>query len=158
MHGRNNPHAPADGQSDDLKSFGFEDSGDAWMDRFQEADVPVLLGSIGPYEVLAEVGRGGQGVVYRARQPGMGRDVAVKRLLAGSFATASMRRRFEREIQAVSALNHPNIVTVFAMDVIDAQPVLAMEWVDGVPLTRWAAGESPGGRDSPAGPGGRRDT
>lgn len=96
--------------------------------------------SIGPYELEAEVARGGQGIVFRARQPGTNRTVAIKRLLVGSFSTAAMRQRFQREIEAAAALSHPNIVTVYGMDVVDGQPIFAMEWIDGVPVTVWAAG------------------
>src|SRR6185436_648315 len=53
-------------------------------------------------------------------------------------ASDSARRRFEREVEAVSTLSHPNIVTVYGMDVIDGQPLLAMEWVDGVTVNKWA--------------------
>lgn len=124
--------------------FGLGDAAEEWLDRVREAESPAALGSIGPYEVIEEVARGGQGVVYRARQPGLRREVALKRLRAGGLASASERRRFEREIEAAAALSHPNIVTAYAADVVDAQPVLAMEWVEGEPFTRWAAGE--GGR------------
>lgn len=109
------------------------------MDRLREAESPPTLGSIGSYEILAEVARGGQGVVYRARQPGMGRDVALKRLRAGAVASAAVRRRFDREIEAASSLNHAHIVTAYAVEMVDGLPVLAMEWVDGVKITQWAA-------------------
>jgi tetratricopeptide (TPR) repeat protein/tRNA A-37 threonylcarbamoyl transferase component Bud32 len=91
---------------------------------------------------VAEVGRGGQGIVYRARQRGVGRDVALKRMIAGSFATEPARRRFEREVEAAATLRHVGVVTVYGLEMIGAEPVLAMEWVDGVPITRWAR---PGG-------------
>ena len=123
----------------DLALFGLDDPREAWLDRLREAEMPARLGCIGSYEILEEVSRGGQGVVYRARQPGLRREVALKRLVAGAFASPAARRRFEREIEAASTLNHPNIVTAYATEIVDGQPVLAMEWVDGAPLTRWAA-------------------
>lgn len=135
--------APADG--DALDSFRFDTPDEVWLDRFRSADTPAPLGSIGPYDILAEIGRGGQGVVYKARQPGTGRVVAVKRLAAGAWASTRSRRRFDHEVRAVSSLRHPNIVTVFAMDVVDGVPVFAMEWIDGLPITRWAAGGDPAG-------------
>src|SRR5205814_2086928 len=61
-----------------------------------------------------------------------------KRLLAGSFATPAQRRRFGREVEAAAALNHPGLVTVYGTEILDGLPVLAMEWVDGVPITDWA--------------------
>lgn len=102
--------------------------------------MPVSAGRIGPYELVSEVDRGGQGVVFKARQPGTSRPVALKRLIGGSFATRAARARFEREIEAICSLNHPNIVTVFGVETIDGAPVLAMEWIDGQPLDEWARG------------------
>ena len=68
---------------------------------------------LGPYEILAPLGSGGMGEVYRARDTRLNRDVAVK-VLPASFATDEDRlRRFAREAQAASALNHPNILAVF---------------------------------------------
>ena len=120
-----------------LDGFGFDLPDDDWLDRLRESEAQLNLGRIGSYELIEEVSRGGQGVVFRARQPGTQREIALKRLLAGSFATASMRRRFEREVEAAAALNHPNIVTVFGCETVDGNPQLAMEWVDGVPVTEW---------------------
>jgi len=77
--------------------------------------------------------------VYRAREPRTGREVALKRLAAGSWSTPAARRRFEREIELVIALAHPGIVRVHGVEVIDGVPLLAMEWVEGEPLTAWAA-------------------
>ncbi|MFG0317424.1 MAG: tetratricopeptide repeat protein [Planctomycetota bacterium JB042] len=131
----------------DPSEFGFEfdDADDAWMDRVREAESPREPGRIGPYELLEEVGRGGQGVVFRARRRDTGRVLALKRLAAGAFATASMRRRFEREVEAAAALEHPNIVEVVGVEFVDGVPILAMEWIDGVPATEWAAGAGAGG-------------
>ncbi|UCE59885.1 MAG: serine/threonine protein kinase [Phycisphaerales bacterium] len=136
-------------QVDDVPdSFGLSGESDEWMDRLREAEAPATLGCIGPYELIEEVSRGGQGIVYRARQPGTKREIVVKRLLAGSFATPAMLRRFEHEVELAASLSHPNIVTVFGIEIIDGQPLLAMEWIDGVPINEWAArGES--GRRSP---------
>ncbi len=122
-------------------SFGLGGESDEWMDSLREAEAPTSLGSIGPYELIEEISRGGQGIVYRAHQPGTKREIAVKRLLAGSFATSAMLRRFEREVELAASLSHPNIVTVFGMDIIDGQPLLAMEWIDGVPVDQWAEGD-----------------
>jgi len=122
----------------DRDMFGLDLPDDTWMDRVREAEAPGVLGCIGSFELLDEVSRGGQGIVYRARQPGTKREIAVKRMLAGSFATPAMRRRFEREVELASALNHPNIVTVFGIEMADGQPLLAMEWIEGVPVDQWA--------------------
>ncbi|MHC4065970.1 MAG: serine/threonine-protein kinase, partial [Planctomycetota bacterium] len=129
----------AEGSDASWARFGFDDAGEAWLDHIREAEAPLPIGSLGPYELCQEVSRGGQGVVYRAQQRGTNRDIAVKRLLAGALATPSMRRRFEREAEVLASLNHPNVVTVFAMDIVDGVPLVAMEWLDGVPITTWAA-------------------
>lgn len=117
-----------------------------WLHRLREAELPVSTGRIGPYELVSEVDRGGQGVVFKARQPGTSRPVALKRLIGGSFATRAARARFEREIEAICSLSHPNIVTVFGVETIDGAPVLAMEWIDGRPLDEWARGADGLGR------------
>src|SRR5438105_11569714 len=87
--------------------------------------MPLTAGThLGPYEVLAPIGAGGMGEVYRARDPRMGREVAIK-VSAGRFSD-----RFEREVHAVAALNHPNICHVY-----DVGPdYLVMELVDGATL------------------------
>ena len=130
----------ADLETEDAALFGFADSSTAWFDRARKAVAPEPLGSIGEYEILDEVSRGGQGIVYRARQPGTGRLIALKRLLAGSFSTKLDRRRFEREIEAASSLRHPGIVTIYGVDFASGSPSLAMEWIDGATVTEWARG------------------
>lgn len=117
----------------DLSAFGFDD-GDSWLERFRAARQDAPLGRIGPYEVLAEAGRGGQGVVYRARQPGLERDVAIKRLVRGALAPPGLRERFAREIAATACLDHPSVVRVLSYEEFDGQPLLVMEWVDGQSL------------------------
>ena len=122
----------------------FDDSTSdaAWIERLREAERPATAGRIGPYEFVAEASRGGQGVVFRARQPGTNRHVALKRILGGRLATREARARFEREVEAVCGLDHPNIVTVYGVESIDGQPVLAMEWIDGQPVDEWALGDA----------------
>jgi eukaryotic-like serine/threonine-protein kinase len=126
---------------DALVEFGFD--GDDWLRILREGRTNPL-GTLGSYDLVAEVGRGGQGVVYRGRQRGTGREVALKRLLAGAFATDEARKRFEREVEAASTLRHAGVVTVYGLEMVEGQPVLAMEWIEGIPITRWAA--SDGGR------------
>lgn len=90
------------------------------------------------YEVLGEIHRGGQGVVYRAVQQTTNRIVAVKVLLAGSLATSRQRRRFEREIELVAHLSHPNIVTVYdSGETSQGHHYLVMEYIEGQPLDQW---------------------
>jgi serine/threonine-protein kinase len=83
------------------------------------------------YEVQGELGRGGMGVVYKARHLRLQRTVALKMLLAGAHAELSGRERFQREAEAVAALRHPNIVQVFDVGEVDNRPYFTMEFVEG---------------------------
>jgi Tol biopolymer transport system component len=90
---------------------------------------------LGPYEIVAAIGAGGMGEVYRARDTRLGRDVALK-LLAGAVADdVERQQRFAREAHAVAALNHPNIVTIHSVEAIDGRHFLTMELVDGRALS-----------------------
>jgi len=85
---------------------------------------------LGPYEVLAAIGAGGMGEVYRARDTRLGRDVAIKVLPAAFAADPDRLRRFEQEARAIAALNHPNICQIH-----DIGPgYLVLEFVEGEPL------------------------
>jgi len=86
---------------------------------------------IGHYEILEEIGRGGMGVVYRAHEPSLNRTVAVKVLGEHLARDAEYVTRFEREAQAAAALNHPNIVQVYAIGEQDGRHYFAMEYVEG---------------------------
>jgi len=89
------------------------------------------LPSIPGYEVQAVLGRGGMGVVYKARHLKLNRSVALKMLLAGSYATRQEHIRFVREAEAVAALRHPNIVQIHDLGLIDNSYFIAMEYVAG---------------------------
>jgi len=89
---------------------------------------------LGPYEIVSAIGAGGMGEVYRARDTRLGRDVAVKVLPGGVTADPERVRRFEKEARSASALNHPNIVTVYDVGSSGATSYLAMELVDGATL------------------------
>jgi TolB-like protein/tetratricopeptide (TPR) repeat protein len=90
---------------------------------------------LGPYEVLGSLGAGGMGEVYRARDTRLGREVALKVLPEETAGDPDRLARFEREAQAVAALNHPNIVTLHGVEVIDGRRVIVMERVSGSPLS-----------------------
>lgn len=89
---------------------------------------------LGEYELLEEIGRGGMGIVYRARQPRLDRLVAVKVLLVGRFASPESARRFEREARAAARLHHPHIVAIHEFGVADGQAFLSMDCVPGPSL------------------------
>ena len=87
------------------------------------------------YELLDEISRGGQGIVYRAYQFGTKREVAIKVLRDGHLASTSTHRRFEREIELVGQLSHPNIVTIFqAGETSNSLPFYVMDYVAGKPF------------------------
>jgi len=85
---------------------------------------------LGPYKIEGLLGKGGMGEVYKARHTRLDRDVAVK-VLPQSFATETAQERFQREARAASALNHPNIVTIYDISAADGVDFIAMELVPG---------------------------
>jgi Tol biopolymer transport system component/tRNA A-37 threonylcarbamoyl transferase component Bud32 len=94
---------------------------------------------IGPYEVLTQIGVGGMGEVYRARDPKLNRSVAVK-VLSNELADMAARRRFQREAQAASSLNHPHILTVLDAGEWEGRQYLVTELVEGGTLRDWLKG------------------
>jgi non-specific serine/threonine protein kinase len=86
---------------------------------------------IGPYEIIATLGSGGMGDVFRARDARLQRDVALKVLPAGAAHDPAHVERFRREARAVAALSHPNIVTIHSVEEFDGTHFLTMELVDG---------------------------
>ncbi len=97
--------------------------------------MPIPAGTkLGPYEIQSQIGAGGMGEVYRARDSRLGREVAIK-ILPESFATDAERlRRFEQESQSVAALNHPNILAIYDVGTRDASPYLVSELLEGESL------------------------
>ncbi len=99
----------------------------------EQARLPFVAGgaAVPGFEIEGTLGRGGMGVVYRATQTGLNRPVALKMLLAGSFADPDLRARFLLEAESVAALEHPHIVRVFAFGEHAGHPYLAMEFAPG---------------------------
>jgi serine/threonine protein kinase/Tol biopolymer transport system component len=94
--------------------------------------MPIPAGTrLGAYTVEAPLGAGGMGEVYRARDPRLQRDIALKVLPAIAAADADRRERFQREAHAVAALNHPHIVTIHSVEEADSTVFLTMELVEG---------------------------
>jgi serine/threonine protein kinase len=87
------------------------------------------------YEIIRELRRGGQGAVYEAIQVTTGRHVALKVMLEGAFSSNRSRRRFEREVEMLGELVHPNIVRLYDSGDVNGQPFYAMELIDGRPLS-----------------------
>jgi serine/threonine protein kinase len=97
---------------------------------------------LGPYEIVAPIGAGGMGEVYRARDVRLHREVAVK-VLPGSFADDPDRlRRFEQEARAASALNHPGILTIHDFGEHDGSPYVVSEFLEGQNLRERMAGSA----------------
>jgi Tol biopolymer transport system component len=90
---------------------------------------------LGPYEILSALGAGGMGEVYRARDPRLKRDIAIKVLPSTTAADPERRARLEREAQTVAGLSHPNIVTIYSVEDVDGVLCLTMEYIDGKPLS-----------------------
>src|SRR5258705_1578325 len=89
---------------------------------------------LGPYEILSQIGAGGMGKVYRARDTKLGRDVAIKVLPAAYSADSERLRRFEQEAQAAGALNHPNILVIYHIGRHDDAPYIVSELLEGQTL------------------------
>ncbi len=92
--------------------------------------------TIGPYEVVQVLGRGGMGVVYKARDAALDRWVAVKTLLPAMAGDPEARERFLREARAAAALSHPNLTQIYAIGEQDGTPYFAMEFIEGRTLSQ----------------------
>lgn len=97
---------------------------------------------LGHYRVLEKLGAGGMGVVYRAHDERLDRDVAIKLLPADSFEDSTARARLLREARAAAALSHPSICTIHEVGEADGPAYIAMEFVEGKPLNEAAHGRA----------------
>ena len=98
---------------------------------------------LGPYEIVAPLGAGGMGEVYRAKDGKLGREVAIKVLPETVASDPGRRQRFEQEARSASALNHPNILTIYDIDASDGRTYIAMELVEGRTLRELVASGEP---------------
>src|SRR5262249_15063123 len=95
---------------------------------------PLAVSRIADYELLAEVGRGGMGVVFKARHLKLNRLVALKMVLAGTLAQKDDLHRFDTEAAAAAQLQHPGIVALYEIGTYENQPYFSMEYISGSSL------------------------
>ena len=111
-----------------------------WDDVLEQIDVDAAEWRIGKYQILEEVGRGGMGVIYRARQPHSGRIVALKRILARYADSQQTLMRFRREAQAAANLDHPNILPIYEVsESEEGLPFFSMKFAGGGSLLEAAS-------------------
>ncbi|HVR72696.1 MAG TPA: protein kinase, partial [Planctomycetota bacterium] len=119
-----------------LREFFESESQIGGLARPLKEDAPVDLflekgRRFGEYEILEEIGRGGMGVVYKARQRPLNRLVALKMVLRGEFASRSEVERFRREAEAVAGFDHPNLVPVYEVGELESFHYFSMRLLDG---------------------------
>jgi tetratricopeptide (TPR) repeat protein len=125
------PAADPDATGPEAARPGVDKGEDSIAPRF-----PLVPG----YEVLAELGRGGMGVVYQARHVALKRLVALKMVLAGGFASREQLGRFQKEAEVLARLRHPNIVQIHEVGAVEGAPFFALEFVEAGSLARYLSG------------------
>ena len=113
------------------KTFLSEEQLQQGVSGKQDGSFPAVIGKLGKYEVLSVIGKGAFGTVFKAYDEQLRRMVALKLLKRSVADHPSARRRFIREARAVAAINHSNVVTIYAVEEIEGLPLLVMELVSG---------------------------
>ncbi|MCH7701313.1 MAG: serine/threonine protein kinase [Planctomycetes bacterium] len=101
-------------------------------------ELALLRQALPEYDLWETLRHGGQGIVFKALERATGRTVAIKILLEGPLASERQRQRFNREMELISRLGHPNVVTLYSSGVVHGRPYFTMEYIDGLPIDDYA--------------------